>query len=69
MITTDYLLQYQDQIESIASFAKAVNFNPETDDFDLFMREWIDRGRKFQVWVADNKDEAIRMTKQALVWA
>lgn len=61
---TEYLNKYGEQIESIASFARAVNFDFEKDNFDQLIKEWIERGRQFNKWIDSNKEEAIRITKE-----
>jgi hypothetical protein len=37
---TVYLSQYTDEIQSIASYAKRVKYNPETGDLSELMRGW-----------------------------
>lgn len=68
MTSTEFLNKYGEQIESIASFARAVNFDFEKDDFNQLMKEWLERGRLFSQWVEENKADAIRGAKEAHKW-
>jgi hypothetical protein len=48
--------QFEDTMKSVAAYAKAVNFNPETGDFMAFMGEWIRKTQKDYNFLSDNED-------------
>lgn len=61
--TTDLLLKYNSEIMEIAMFAKRINYNIENGIEEL-TRLWLQDGLKFQMFVEDNKQEFMCVTKQ-----
>lgn len=54
---------FQNEINSIALFAKRINFDVENGDFSELVRLWLLDGQKFMNAVQDNKDQAISIVK------
>ncbi len=57
------LKPYETQINEIVRFAKRINYDI-SKGADELMKLWLEDGRKFQVFVEDNKEDFIRTTKQ-----
>jgi len=55
--------QFAPQIESIATYAKAINFSFETGSIDDLMRSWINRGLKMNNEIENNREDVIRLLK------
>lgn len=69
MTRTEFLESYSDQIESVAAYARATNFDIENGNFDKLFRAWLNHGKDFCNYVADNKEDAISATKRAFIWS
>lgn len=59
------LKPYETQINEIARFAKRINYDISKGIDDL-MKLWLEDGRKFMVFVEDNKEDFVRVQKQFL---
>ena len=57
------LSNYASQIESIATHAKSIGFNPKTGNYDDLYRSWIQMSSRFWNDVEDNKDDVKRLVK------
>lgn len=58
------LLQYQNEINSIAQYAKTIRFDVHNGNMDDLMKGWIERGRKMNEQIENNKEDVIRIMKQ-----
>lgn len=59
----DILKPFENQILEIASLAKRLNYNMDSDLKPL-LKIWLEEGRKFMVFVEDNKEDFVRVQKQ-----
>lgn len=63
MTTTENLIKFQEEIKSVASYAKRIGFNFETGNFGELMNKWINHTKQLHEDIMDNKEEVFRIIK------
>lgn len=48
------------KLPEIIAHGKAIGFDFENGDFMDLMRSWLESGRKFMVYIEDNKEDVIK---------
>lgn len=54
---------FSPELESIVTYAKAINFSFETGTMEDLMRGWLNRGLKINQDIEDNKEDVLKIVK------
>ena len=57
------LTQYQEQIASVAEYAKRTNFNVETGNWDVMLRGWINDSLRSWNEIQEQKEVTMMLIK------
>jgi hypothetical protein len=63
MTNQELLNTYSDQIQSIITHAKSIDFDIENGNIMDLMKSWLDMGRKMMININDNKSEVLILMK------
>lgn len=61
-----YFNEFRTAIESVVAFAKVKGFNPDTDNFDTLMNDWINHTKKQHEEIIQRAPEALKIIKAIL---